>query len=196
MTQVFSYGVSDFFADTWYQTDTFVNVMNWGSYAVSVNIIGGPLRFVFANIAFVRMLRFLKPLGRVRFLFPSKVVVKTVAGAMASMGPVLSLVGFAVLFFGIVGIFLFGKEGQLYYRCGNAFSHSAAAEFYDQKNYEQHARSLFLVAECHVNVAAFEKCWHLHPGRKVGLHHEVDVARVQGMHDFTHFLPSGCLILG
>ena len=28
---------------------------------------------IFSNIAFVRMLRFLKPLGRVHFLFPSKV---------------------------------------------------------------------------------------------------------------------------
>ncbi len=53
--------------------------------------------------------RFLKPLGRVKFLFASKVVVKTVAGAMASMGPVLGLVGFVVLLFGVAGVYLFGK---------------------------------------------------------------------------------------
>ncbi len=36
-------------------------------------------------------------------------MVKTVAGAMASMGPVLALVGFVVLLFGVAGVYLFGK---------------------------------------------------------------------------------------
>jgi len=99
-----TYGYNDFFADNWYKADTIVNVMNWGSYVRDIGILGAPWKFFFPNIAFLRMLRFLKPMGRVKMLFPSKVVVKTVAAAMQSMGPVLSLVFFAMFFFGVAGI--------------------------------------------------------------------------------------------
>ena len=47
---------------------------NRRSYFVSVGTFTGAARIIFSNIAFVRMLRFLKPLGRVQFLFPSKVI--------------------------------------------------------------------------------------------------------------------------
>ena len=39
---------------------------------------------------------------------------------MASMGPVLALVSFVVLLFGVAGIYLFGRTGGLYYRCDRA----------------------------------------------------------------------------
>jgi hypothetical protein len=41
-----------------------------------IRIISGTLGKFLPNIAFLRLLRFLKPLGRVRALFDSKVVVK------------------------------------------------------------------------------------------------------------------------
>jgi hypothetical protein len=37
------------------------------------------------------------------------VCVQTVAGALGSMGPVLALVAFVVLLFGVGGIYIFGK---------------------------------------------------------------------------------------
>ena len=64
------------------------------------------------------MLRFLKPLGRIKALFSSKVVVKTVADAIGSMVPVFSLVCFFTLLFAIIGINLFGRRGLLQYKCG------------------------------------------------------------------------------
>ncbi len=83
--------------------DTIVNLWNWGSYLVRIGVLGGIFKLLFPNIAFLRTLRFLKPFGRVKALFASKVVVKTVSEAIAQMGPVLSLVGFMILLFSIMG---------------------------------------------------------------------------------------------
>jgi hypothetical protein len=99
-------GARDFFAQGWYKGDTIVNLWNWGSYFVKIGVITGPLAYLFPNIAFLRTLRFLKPLGRVKSLFASKVVVKTVSEAIASMAPVLSLVSFMILLFSIMGNFV------------------------------------------------------------------------------------------
>jgi hypothetical protein len=73
-------------------SDTIVNFFNYGSYLKNAGILSEQVGLFLPNIAFLRLLRFLKPLGRVRALFASKVVVKTVAGALAGMPPVLALV--------------------------------------------------------------------------------------------------------
>ena len=127
LLEFLTFGYNEFFADNWYKSDTIVNVMNWGSYCRDIGVLSTPWSYFFPNIAFLRMLRFLKPLGRVKVLFPSKVVVKTVAAAMGSMGPVLALVGFAMFFFGIMGIYIFGAKGEMYYRCGVALELLARA---------------------------------------------------------------------
>ena len=101
--ELLAYGVRDFFAQGWYKGDTIVNLWNWGSYLVRSGVITGTLALIFPNIAFLRTLRFLKPLGRVKALFASKVVVKTVSEAIQSMAPVLSLLFFVILMFGIFG---------------------------------------------------------------------------------------------
>jgi hypothetical protein len=100
---VFKAGARDFFAQGWYVGDTIVNIWNWGSYLVRIGVLGGFFKLLFPNIAFLRTLRFLKPLGRVKALFASKVVVKTVSEAIQQMGPVLSLVIFVILLFSIMG---------------------------------------------------------------------------------------------
>ena len=45
-------------------------------YTSGIGIISPQLGLFLPNIAFLRLLRFLKPLGRVRILFASKIVVK------------------------------------------------------------------------------------------------------------------------
>jgi hypothetical protein len=96
-------GARDFFSQGWYKGDTIVNLWNWGSYLVRIGVLTGFMRLVFPNIAFLRTLRFLKPFGRVKALFASKVVVKTVSEAIEQMAPVLSLVSFMILLFSIMG---------------------------------------------------------------------------------------------
>ncbi len=120
------YGVKEFFAQKWFIADTLATFFNWTSYAVSVGYLPQLFSFIFPNIGFIRMLRFLKPLGRMKALISSKIVVKTVADAIGSMIPVLSLVFFFTLLFAIIGINLFGKRGLLRYRCGIPLSSDEA----------------------------------------------------------------------
>ena len=116
------YGAIDFFSQKWYISDTIATFFNWTSYSVSMGYFPAFLSFIFPNISFIRVLRFLKPLGQIKALIASKIVVKTVADAIGSMMPVLSLVFFFTLLFAIVGINLFGRRGLLRYRCGIPFS--------------------------------------------------------------------------
>ena len=120
------YGVKEFFAQKWFIADTLATFFNWTSYAVSVGYLPQLFSFIFPNIGFIRMLRFLKPLGRMKALISSKIVVKTVVDAIGSMIPVLSLVFFFTLLFAIVGINLFGRRGLLRYRCGIPLSSDEA----------------------------------------------------------------------
>ena len=152
-----TYGYNDFFADSWYKSDTIVNVMNWGSYVRDIGVLGAPFSYFVPNIAFLRMLRFLKPLGRVRVLFPSKVVVKTVAASMQSMGPVLSLVFFAMFFFGVMGIYVFGKDGVMYYRCGIALEPSEALSYYDPSTYQFSVEQGMQVVNCTIDMDRYRE---------------------------------------
>lgn len=131
--------------------------MNWGSYVRDIGVLGAPFSYFVPNIAFLRMLRFLKPLGRVRVLFPSKVVVKTVAASMQSMGPVLSLVFFAMFFFGVMGIYVFGKNGVLYYRCGIALEPSKALSYYDPSTYQFSVDQGMQVVNCTIDMDRYRE---------------------------------------
>eukprot|EP00282_Hemiselmis_andersenii_P042161 CAMPEP_0172056502 /NCGR_PEP_ID=MMETSP1043-20130122/5829_1 /TAXON_ID=464988 /ORGANISM="Hemiselmis andersenii, Strain CCMP441" /LENGTH=238 /DNA_ID=CAMNT_0012715933 /DNA_START=145 /DNA_END=858 /DNA_ORIENTATION=+ len=157
LIELFTLGTRDFFGSTWYLTDTVVNVLNWTSFFVELGVITKPLSNFLPNIAFIRMLRFLKPLARVEFLFASKVVVKTVAGAMASMGPVLALVGFVVLLFGVAGIYIFGRDGGLFYRCGVPVALGEALDFYDPLSYENEPLEIrgLNIKNCSVDMARY-----------------------------------------
>lgn len=165
-----TYGYNDFFADNWYKADTLVNLMNWGSFLRDRQILNSPVAYFFPNIAFLRMLRFLKPLGRVKLFFPSKVVVKTVAAAMQSMGPVLSLVGFALFFFGVAGIYIFGKAGDMYYRCGVAMYAPDAKTYYNASGYKFTLDRGMQVQDCTIDMARYHEFLRL-LGKKV-LGHE------------------------
>lgn len=161
-----TYGYNDFFADNWYKADTMVNVMNVGSYARDIGALSKPYSDFVPNVAFLRMLRMLKPLGRVEFLFPSKVVVKTVAAAMQSMGPVLSLVAFAMFFFGVAGIYIFGAKGELYFRCGVAMDTIDAFRYYDPRNYSFDLHRDMQVMDCTVDMDRYHEFLELR-GRTV-----------------------------
>ena len=152
-----TYGYNEFFADNWYVGDTVVNILNWGSYIRDSGIVGRPMADFLPNIAFLRMLRFLKPLGRIPLLFPSKVVVKTVAASMKSMAPVLALVGFALFFFGIMGIYIFGSKGEMYYRCGVALEPHDAIQFYDPGEYSFDPNRDMQVVNCTVDMDRYHE---------------------------------------
>ena len=85
LIELFTLGTKDFFDSTWYVCDTIVNFFNYGSYFKAAGYLPHEAGLFLPNIAFLRLLRFLKPLGRVRALFASKIVVKTVAGALAGV---------------------------------------------------------------------------------------------------------------
>ena len=152
-----TYGYNDFFGDNWYKADTMVNIMNVGSFARDSGALVKPFSDFVPNVAFLRMLRMLKPLGRVKFLFPSKVVVKTVAASMQSMAPVLSLVAFAMFFFGVAGIYIFGAKGELYFRCGVAMDVSDALRYYDPGNYAFDLHRGMQVMDCKVDMQRYHE---------------------------------------
>jgi hypothetical protein len=155
--EILTYGYSDFFADNWYKADTMVNVMNVGSFLRDTGTLVKPFSDFVPNVAFLRMLRMLKPLGRVKFLFPSKVVVKTVAAALQSMGPVISLVAFAMFFFGVAGIYIFGAKGELYYRCGVALETNDALRYYDPSNYHFDLNRGMQVMNCQIDMDRYRE---------------------------------------
>jgi len=150
-------GYVEFFSDNWYRLDTAVNIMNWGSYLTEIQVFPYAVGLAFPNIAFLRMLRFLKPLGRIRVLLPSKVVVQTVKSAITSMAPVLALLAFALLFFGVVGIYLFGSLGQLYYRCGRALTIKEAFHFYNPEKYKSSPLNTINFKNCSVNMPLYQE---------------------------------------
>ena len=161
-----TFGYNEFFGDSWYLADTAVNFMNWGSYFRDIKFLPKPYSDFFPNIAFLRMLRFLKPLGKVPFLFPSKVVVKTVAASMQSMGPVISLVAFALFFFGVAGIYIFGKAGEMYFRCGVALEPHDAMKYYNPDGYKFALDRGMQVQNCTVDMDRYHEFLSMR-GKKV-----------------------------
>ena len=141
------YGIAGFFSQKWYIADAVATFFSWTSYAVTNGILPGFFSFIFPNISFVRMLRFLKPFGRIKALIDSKIVVKTVADAISSMFPVLSLVFFCTLLFAIVGINLFGRRGVLRYTCGLPLSLVEADSLLSEE-----AQSVLNFRNCSVNM--------------------------------------------
>ena len=166
--ELLTFGYNEFFEDNWYKSDTVVNLMNWGSYLSDISVLTNPIAYFFPNIAFLRMLRFLKPLGRVKLFFPSKVVVKTVSASLQSMGPVLSLVFFAMFFFGVAGIYIFGNSGALNYRCGIALEPEDALTYYDPSDYEYKADGDMQVQNCTVDMDRYHEFVKLRGERTLG----------------------------
>lgn len=69
----------------------------------------------------------------------------------------LRQVSFVVLFFGIGGIYLFGKGGSLYYRCGTVFTPHESRFFWNQSLYSPHPTNLLNVAPCYLDMKLLDE---------------------------------------
>ena len=101
-----------YFDDTWNLFDCFIVVATWvlvpAQYALADNETMGRL---------VRIFRLVRPLRAFRTFDGTKDVLKTFPRAIPDMGDVLALLLFVFVVYAILGLNLFGIEGQFHGRC-------------------------------------------------------------------------------
>jgi len=101
-----------FFLSAWNQFDFFIVVSTW---------VLIPVQYLMANNEtvgrLVRLFRIARPLRAFRSFDGTKDVLKTFPRAIPDMGDVLALLSFIMIVYAILGINLFGLEGQFHGRC-------------------------------------------------------------------------------
>ena len=105
-------GYKGFFASAWNQFDFVIVVSTW---------VLIPVQYLLANDEtvgrLVRLFRIARPLRAFRSFDGTKDVLKTFPRAIPDMGDVLALLSFIMVVYAILGINLFGLEGQFHGRC-------------------------------------------------------------------------------